>query len=237
MLEYNDSGKQSVSYRIDPEAAKRATGDDSNPALTLVVADDHQAILDAVAQYVGREDDIELVGTATDGAQALRLIEKLRPRVAILDIRMPEFGAIEILERLAGSETATAVILYTGYPERSLLLESLDVGARGFLLKESVPSDLMRAVRVVAAGGTYIDPALSGVLASPQAAERIVGLTKREREILRLLADGMRNQEIGLALSISPATVATHVQHVMTKLEADTRTQAVASALRQALIS
>jgi DNA-binding NarL/FixJ family response regulator len=226
-----------VSDRADLEGPSRATGADSEAALTLVVADDHQAILDAVVQYVTREDGIELVGTATDGPQALRLIEQEHPDVAILDIRMPEFGGIEILKRLAGSETAPAVILYTGYPERSLLLESLDVGARGFLLKESVPSDLMRAVRVVAKGGTYIDPALAGVLASPQAAERLVGLTKREREILRLLADGMRNQEIGKTLSISPATVATHVQHVMAKLEADTRTQAVASALRQALIS
>ena len=205
--------------------------------LTLVVADDHQAIVDAVAYYVSKEEDIALVGTAADGMEALRLIEEHRPDVAVLDIRMPGLGGIGVLERLAGSEGAPAVILYTGYPERSLLLEALDAGARGFLLKESVPSDLLRAVRVVANGGTYVDPELGSVLASPQVTERLVGLTKREREILRLLADGMRNQDVGDALFISPLTVATHVQHAMAKLDADTRTQAVATALRQSLIS
>ncbi len=204
--------------------------------MTLLVADDHQAILDAVAHYVSREEGIDLVGTATDGPEAFRLIEELRPDVAVLDIRMPEFGGIEILRLLVASEAAPAVILYTGFPERSLLLESLDVGARGFLLKESVPSDLMRAVRVVADGGTYIDPELAGVLVSSQAAERLESLTRREREILRLLADGMRNQQVGNTLFISPATVATHVQNAMAKLEADTRAQAVASALRLSLI-
>jgi DNA-binding NarL/FixJ family response regulator len=206
-------------------------------ALKLLIADDHPAILDAITQYVTRERDIELVGTALDGPQALRLIAERHPDVAVLDIRMPEFGGIEILKQLAGSESAPAVILYTGYPERGLLLEGLDAGARGFLLKESVPSDLIRAVRAVAGGGTYIDPVLGGVLASPQAAARLTGLSKREREILRLLADGMRNQEVAATLSISPATVATHVQNAMSKLDADTRTQAVASALRQALIA
>jgi DNA-binding NarL/FixJ family response regulator len=210
---------------------------DSGKRLRLLVADDHEAILDAVAHYASGEQDVELVGTATDGPQALQLIEQRRPDVALLDIRMHTFGGIEILNELATWESAPAVILYTGYPERSLLLEALDAGARGFLLKESVPSDLMRAVRVVGDGGTYIDPELAAVLASPEAATRLAGLTKREREILRLLADGMRNQQVGEALLISPTTVATHVQNAMTKLDADTRTQAVASALRLSLIS
>ena len=157
--------------------------------------------------------------------------------MAVLDIRMPKFGGIEVLKRLTASEDAPAVILYTGYPERSLLLESLDAGARGFLLKESSLADLMRAVRIVAEGGTYIDPVLAGVLAGPQTVDRLPQLTKREREILRLLADGMRNEEVGKTLNISPLTVRTHVKQAMEKLEADTRTEAVASAIRQSLIS
>ena len=205
--------------------------------LRLVIADDHPAIIDAVASFIADETDIELVGRAGDGEHALRLIEERRPDVAVLDIRMPPFGGIEVLRRLAGSADSPAVILYTGFPERSLLLESLDAGARAFLLKESPLSDLMRAIRIVAAGGTYIDPVLAGVLAGPQAAERLPALTKREREILRLLADGMRNDQVGKVLSISPLTVRTHVKHAMDKLEADTRTQAVASALRQSLIA
>jgi DNA-binding NarL/FixJ family response regulator len=194
-------------------------------------------ILGAVAEFVADEDDIELVGAVSDGREALQLIARRRPDVAVLDIRMPKMGGIEVLKQLAGSDAAPPVILYTGYPERGLLLEALDAGARGFVLKESPLSDLMRAVRVVEQGGTYIDPLLVTVFASPEAAERLVGLSKREREILRLLADGMVNQEVGKTLLISPLTVATHVQHAMAKLDADTRTQAVASALRQSLIS
>ncbi len=205
--------------------------------LRLLVADDHPAILDAIAQYVSGEEGIELVARAVDGEQALRLIAERRPDVAVLDIRMPGPGGIEILKRLAGSEDAPAVILFTGNPEQGLLLESLDAGARGFLAKESPLADLMRAVRIVAGGGTYIDPLLGSILAGPQATDRLHALTKREREILRLLADGMRNEQVASVLFISPLTVRTHVKHAMDKLEADTRTQAVATALRQSLIT
>ena len=204
--------------------------------IRLLVADDHQAIVDAVAQYVAEEPGIEIVGTARDGEEALALIEELRPEVALLDIKMPKLGGIEVLARLEGLEDDPPIILYTGYPERDLLLEGLDTGAKGFLLKESATTDLMRAVRTVALGGTFIDPELACVLASSPTVGSLVSLTKREREILRLLADGMRNQEIGATLHISPLTVATHVQNAMRKLEADTRTQAVAIALRGSLI-
>ncbi len=217
--------------------AGHSSGTGSEERLRLLVADDHPAIIDAVARFIADEEDIELVGRAGDGEEALRLIEERRPDVAVLDIRMPQFGGIEILRRLGASESAPAVILYTGYPERGLLLESLDVGARGFLLKESPLTDLMRAIRIVADGGTYIDPVLAGVLASPLAADRLPALTTRQREILRMLADGMRNEQIGKLLSISPLTVKTHVKNAMERLEADTRTEAVASALRQSLIS
>jgi DNA-binding NarL/FixJ family response regulator len=209
----------------------------SDAPLRLLVADDHPAILDAVADFVRGEDGIELVARATDGERALQLIGELRPDAAVLDIRMPKLGGIDVLRHLERAETAPPTILYTGYPERSLLLESLDVGARGFVLKESPLPDLMRAVRVVVGGGTYIDPVLAGVLAGPQATERLPSLTKREREILRLLADGMQNEQVAGVLFISPLTVRTHVRKAMTKLESDTRTQAVASALRQSLIS
>jgi two-component system nitrate/nitrite response regulator NarL len=210
---------------------------EAQPKLRLLVADDHPAILDAIDQFVSREQDIELVGKATDGEHALRLIDARHPQVAVLDVRMPELGGIEILKRLFEARDAPAIILYTGYPERGLLLEALDSGARGFLAKDSPLGDLLRAIRTVAAGGTYIDPVLAGVLAGPLATERLPTLTKREREILRLLADGMRNDQVGKALTISPLTVRSHVMSAMRKLEADTRTQAVASALRQSLIA
>ena len=114
---------------------------------------------------------------------------------------------------------------------------ALDAGARGFVLKEAPVGDLARAVTLVADGGTYVDPVLAGYLAQSHAADRLPSLTQREREVLRLLADGNSNEEIGKRLFISPETVRTHVRKAMDKLESDTRTQAVATALRQSLIA
>jgi DNA-binding NarL/FixJ family response regulator len=202
-----------------------------------VIADDHPAILDAVSRYLADVDDVEIVAQAQDGDEALRLIAEHAPDVAIVDIRMPGVGGIDIALKLSDEESRTAVILYTGHGERSLLLEALDAGARGFLVKEAPLDDLARAIRTIGGGGTYVDPALAGVLAGPQAAERLPTVTKREREILRLLADGLRNEDVARQLSISPLTVRTHVKNAMQKLEADTRTEAVAKALRDSLIA
>lgn len=205
-------------------------------AVRCVVADDHPAIVDSVGRYLDSEDDVEVVGTANDGRTALQRIEELAPDVAILDIRMPEPGGVEIARHLTAAGKGPAVILYTAYAERALVIEAIDAGAQGFVLKESPLVDLVRAVRLVADGRTYVDPVLAGVLAGPDAADRIPGITKREREVLRLLADGMRNEQIARELSISPLTVRTHIEKAMEKLEADTRTEAVANALRMSLI-
>jgi DNA-binding NarL/FixJ family response regulator len=202
-----------------------------------VIADDHPAIIDAVSRYLADIDDVEIVGRAQNGEQALRLIEERSPDVAVVDIRMPGAGGIDVARKLSAEGSKTAVILYTGHSDRSLLLEALDAGARGFLVKEAPLDDLARAIRSVCDGGTYVDPALLGLLAGPQATERLPTVTKREREILRLLADGMRNEQVALELSISPLTVRSHVKNAMNKLEADTRTEAVAKALRESLIA
>jgi DNA-binding NarL/FixJ family response regulator len=121
--------------------------------------------------------------------------------------------------------------------DRALLSEALDAGVRGFVLKEAPLADLVRALERVVAGEAYVDPVLAGALVSGRLAERVPSLTQREREVLRLLADGHANEEIGKRLHISPETVRTHVRKAMAKLEADTRTQAVAIALRQSIIS
>ena len=105
---------------------------------------------------------------------------------------MPGVGGIDIARKLSAEGSTTAVILYTGHSERALLLDALDAGARGFLVKEAPLDDLARAIRTICDGGTYVDPALAAVLAGPEAAERLPALTKREREVLRLLADGMQ---------------------------------------------
>ena len=132
---------------------------------------------------------------------------------------------------------ATAIVFYTAFGDRALLSEALDVGARGFVLKEAPLADLVRAVERVAAGEAYVDPVLAGALVERPRHRRAPTLTQREREVLRLLADGLSNEETGKALHISPETVRTHIRKAMTKLEADTRTQAVAIALRQSIIS
>jgi DNA-binding NarL/FixJ family response regulator len=206
-------------------------------ALRCVFADDHPAIVDAVTRFLREADEIDLVGWATDGDRAARLIANTSPDVAILDVRMPKRSGIDLARDLHAARSTTAVILYTGEADRALLLEALDAGARGFILKEAPLDDLLRATRMVANGDTYVDPVLGAVVASGEASGRLSVLTQREREILRLIADGMRNEDVGRHLHLSPHTVRTHVSHAMAKLEADTRTQAVATAMRQSLIN
>ncbi len=205
--------------------------------IRCLVADDHPAIMDAVCRFLDEEDGIEVVGRARDGEEALRLIGESRPAVALLDIRMPLLDGIEVARKLGENGSETAVVLYTGHGDQALLMEALEAGAKGFLLKEAPLDDLLRALRIVADGGTFVDPVLGIVLDGPGAARPLADLTAREREILGMLADGMRNEEVGLRLSISPLTVRTHVTNAMRKLNADTRTEAVASALRRQLIA
>jgi DNA-binding NarL/FixJ family response regulator len=205
-------------------------------AITCLVADDHPAMVEAVCDVLV-ENGVEIVGRARDGDEAVAKIETRQPNVALVDLRMPKQTGIQVAKRAAAVSPSTAVILYTAYGERALLTEAMDAGARGFVLKEAPLPDLVRAVDIVAGGGTYVDPVLAGVFAHASVTERLPSLTQREREVLRLLADGSSNEEIGKALFISPETVRTHVRKAMGKLDADTRTQAVAKALRQSLIA
>jgi DNA-binding NarL/FixJ family response regulator len=204
--------------------------------VTCLVADDHPAMVAAVSEALASVGHT-LVGEARDGAEALAKIEARRPQVVIADVRMPHLSGIELTRRAATAAPESAVILYTAYGDRALLTEALDAGARGFVLKEAPLADLLRAVDLVAGGGTYVDPVLAGYLAQAHVTDRLPALTQRERDVLRLLADGLSNEEIGKALFISPETVRTHVRKAMAKLDADTRTQAVAMALRQSLIA
>jgi DNA-binding NarL/FixJ family response regulator len=203
---------------------------------TCLVADDHPAVVEAVADVLD-ENGISVSGRARDGHEAAEQIEASHPDVALLDLRMPGMSGIEVARQVGRSAPETAVILYTAFGDRALLTEAMDAGARGFVLKEAPLAEVVRAVELVASGRTYVDPVLAGVLSSSAATEKMSKLTQRERDVLRLLADGMSNEEIGKALFISPETVRTHVRKAMAKLDADTRTQAVATALRQSLIA
>ena len=204
--------------------------------ITCVVADDHPAMLAAVVDTL-EHHGIDVVGRASDGQQALAQIEATKPRVALVDVRMPRLGGIEVAAQAALLSPETAIVFYTAFGDRALLSQALDVGARGFVLKEAPLVDLVRAVERVAEGQAYVDPVLAGVLVGGAMADKVPTLTQREREVLRLLADGLANEEIGNRLGISHETVRTHLRKAMSKLEADTRTQAVAIALRHSIIS
>jgi DNA-binding NarL/FixJ family response regulator len=208
----------------------------SDETISCLVADDHPGVLEVVAGFL-ETAGLRVAGRARDGEEALAKIETLRPRIALLDLRMPKLGGIEVARKVAQSHAVTQVILYTGYGDRAELTEALDIGVRGFVLKEAPLDDLLRAVHTVAAGDIYIDPVLGGTIASAAASSTLPTLTARERQVLRLLAEGLANKAIGEQLFISADTVRTHIRKAMDKLGSDTRTQAVATAIRQSLIA
>jgi len=203
--------------------------------VTVVVADDHPAMLASIAGILAR-NGFEVIGQAGDGQQALAQIEATNPDLALVDVRMPRMSGIEVAREAAVVAPDTAIVVYTAYGDLAILSEALDAGVRGFVLKEAPLSDLVRALERVVRGEAYIDPVLAGALVNGRA-DQVASLTQREREVLRMLADGHSNEEIGKRLHISPETVRTHVRKAMAKLDADTRTQAVAIALRQSIIS
>jgi two-component system response regulator DesR len=205
-------------------------------ATTCVIADDHPPIIDAVARYLGAAG-FSVVATALDGEQALEAVQTHRPCVCIADVRMPKLDGLELARRIAQVAPDVAVLLYSGVADRGLVSDSLDAGARGFALKDAPLDDLARAIDTVAGGGLYVDPVLAASLATARHGDERKPLSPREREVLRLLADGAAYAEIGATLYLSPDTVRAHAQRAMTKLGARTRTQAVALALRDALIA
>ena len=202
---------------------------------SCLVADDHPAVLRAVCEYL-EEEGFEIAARAVDGAEALDKLTRMQPPLAVLDISMPKMTGIEVAREAASAAPNTAIILYTGVGDEADLVEAVDIGVRGFVLKGAPLDDLVRAILVVQNGGTYVDAVLGGALASGHATGRLTALTDRERSILRLLADGKEYKHIAEELFISPETVRAHVQHAVERLHADNRTQAVALAIRQSLI-
>ena len=211
-------------------------GERASGQVRCLVVDDHAAIREGVKLILARDREIAVIGEASSGDGAVDMAERRRPDVILMDVRMRGMDGFEATRRITATHPDMAVILYTAHAERGLLAEGLDCGARGYVLKDAPPDDIVRAVKRVAEGGAYVDPTLASELVSPKATERIPALSTREREILGLLANGHSNPEIAARLFISPETVRTHVRNAMSKLEADTRTQAVALALRYALI-
>jgi DNA-binding NarL/FixJ family response regulator len=204
-------------------------------SITCVIADDHPPVLQFLSRYLSN-NGVTVTASTRDGDEALQKIEQTRPAVAVLDARMPRLSGLEVLRAIRDRRLPTRVILYTGYGDDALLSDALDLDVGGVIDKEAPLDDLVRAIRVVADGGTYLDPTAAAALIAQRSRNRNRELTQRERDVLRHLAEGKSNEQIGEALSISPQTVRTHVQKAMEKLGATTRVQAVAIALRESFI-
>mgnify|MGYP003287433421 CR=1 FL=1 len=202
--------------------------------IACLIVDDHEVVREGLRLSLSRAPHIRIVGEASDGESAIALAERRRPDVVIMDIRMPGMDGLEATKELSRKAPEIAVLVFTAYSERSLLGRGLESGAKGYILKEAPHGTLLRAIEKVANGEGYIDPALMPAFLPGR--DRDEMLTAREREILQLLADGMSNADVAAKLFISQETVKSHVRHILTKLEADTRTQAVAIALREAII-
>ena len=201
--------------------------------ITCLIVDDHEVVREGLRLSLSRSPHIRVIGEAPDGATAVALTERRKPDVVIMDVRMPGMDGLEATKQITEQSPEAAVLIFTAYSERSLLSRGLESGAKGYILKEAPHETLLRAIEKVAGGETYVDPALMPAFFTK---DREDMLTSREREILRLLADGMSNADVAGKLYISQETVKSHVRHILTKLEADTRTHAVAIALREAII-
>jgi DNA-binding NarL/FixJ family response regulator len=204
-------------------------------AVSVVIADDHPAIVDSVGRYL-ELNGIAVLATAAEGESAVTLCEKLRPAVALIDLRMPGLSGLAAVERLRVQVPDTKLLVYTGVGDQTLVAHALEAGAHGVIQKDASLVELVRAVRTVADGKAYIDAALANMMLEGGGVLE-ARLTRREIEVLQLLANGSSNETIASTLHIAPDTVRTHLRKAMTKLRCSTRTQAVATALRQSLIS
>jgi DNA-binding NarL/FixJ family response regulator len=206
-----------------------------------VITDDHALVRQGLRRYLEEADGIEVLGEASTGGEAVALVGRDQPDVAILDIRMPEMDGIQAAREITEAHRDTRVIMLTAHDDRRLMVEAVRAGARGYVLKARDADHFVRSVRLVAEGNMVIDPDLVSVLAEELSEDKEressgETLTERELEILQLLAFGYTNREIGQRLFIAPDTVKTHLEHVYQKLGASDRTAAVAEAFRRRLI-
>lgn len=211
-----------------------------------MIADDQRVVRDGLAMLIGLMEGIELVATASDGQEAVELVGRERPDVALMDLRMPEVDGVEATRQIRSSHRSTQVLVLTTYADDASLFPALQAGARGYLTKDATAEEIEDAIRALAEGRTHLDPKIQERLvaavsdqplnASDGADEALPdGLTPREAEVLRLIAAGRSNAEIAAALVVSDATVKTHINHVFAKTGARDRAQAVRYAYEHGL--
>jgi DNA-binding NarL/FixJ family response regulator len=211
--------------------------------IDLVIVDDQALARAGLRMILESQPDLRIVGEGADGAEAVGLVRRLRPQVAILDVRMPRVDGLEATRRIVAAATATRILILTTFDLDEYAFEALRAGASGFLLKDAPAEDIVHAVRTVARGDATLAPAVTRRLVEhyagrphPDAFPALATLTARELEVLGLLASGGSNVDIGDKLTLSEATVKTHVGHVLDKLGVRDRVQAVIFAYESGLV-
>ena len=206
--------------------------------IRLLLADDHPVVRDGIAAIVETQPDLEVVGEAGDGEEAVALALRHKPDIVLMDLRMPRMTGVEAIRQIKAKLPRTAVLILTTYDNDESILEGLQAGAQGYLLKASSRQELLGAIRATARGESLLPPSVAGRLISRlQSSSAGTDLSPRELEVLRHVAEGKRNREIGEALFLSEKTIKAHVSSILRKLNAEDRTEAVTIALRRGLIS
>lgn len=212
----------------------------SDVKIRVLLADDHPVVRSGVRALLQTEPDIAIVGEAGDGLQALAKIRELRPDIALLDISMPGMTGMEVAGVARKELPATKIILLTMHEGDEYFFQSLSVGASGYIIKGASGEEVLSAIRSVSQGGVYLDPSLAQKLVAEHLRAKAYaaydGLTQREAEILKLIADGLTNKEIAAKLFISVTTVQTHRSHVLEKLNLHTQTDLVKYAIRKGIL-
>jgi DNA-binding NarL/FixJ family response regulator len=207
----------------------------------VLLVDDHELVRQGIAAMLGSAGDIQIVGNARSGREALEVARKELPDIVLMDVKMPDMDGLEATRKIKEERPRTAVIMLTMHDNPTYLRDAVRAGAAGYLLKDVSKDELVDAVRQVATGGAFIESQmLKGMLSemkpSGQTAPAAKNLTKREREILSLVAEGMSNREIAEKLVLSPETVKSHVAAILEKLNVSDRTQAAIYAVRNGLV-
>lgn len=206
-----------------------------------MIADDHSMIREGLKNLLELDGDIQVISEAVDGEDCLDKLQVVKPDVLLLDINMPKKNGLEVLKSLKSKRSKLKVLVLTVHNEIEYLMKAVDIGVNGYVLKDSESAELKKAIFTVAEGETYIQPSLipalnAKMIETNKDAEKIKSLTKRELDVLKLLAVGMFNKEVGKRLEISERTVKNHVSNIFKKLGVTDRTQAAVFAIRNNLV-
>jgi len=211
--------------------------------IRVVLADDHRMFREALRSILGKEADIEVVGEASDGRATLKLVRDLEPDVVVLDVAMPEMNGMDAAARIFAQFPKSRIVALSAYSDKRYVQEMLKAGARGYVIKTAAGTELLRAIRAAATGDLYVSPEVSDILVRDLAADhaksanQAAALSRREREVLQLLAEGHHSAGIAERLFISPATVEAHRRNIMRKLDLHTVADLTRYAIREGLTS